>query len=157
MTTNWADGQRMFLVLTGIFTLFIFFFTPWKERGGKNSLTRAEQTLSNKLWFVPACLCFCFPNAQLHISQHCKHLLFEYISCTFNTSFFSTSWLDRKQVHWANLTQYLKLKLGSSGGIGGARHVAALLFPDWGKTAAYPVQIFAHANLEFIFDKHSHV
>lgn len=71
--------------------------------------------------------------------------------------FFSTSGLNHKQVHWANLTQYLKLKLGSLGRMGGGRHVAALLLPDWGKTTAYPVQIFAHANLEFVFHKHLHV
>lgn len=88
MTINWADGQRMSSVLTDIFTFSLSSSHPWKERVGKNNLTRAERTLSNKLWFLPACLCFCFQNTQLHISHYCKHLLFKYISYIFNTFFF---------------------------------------------------------------------
>lgn len=129
----------------------LFFLTLWEERGGKNSLPR---DLTNSV----LCQCASVPASEMpsHTSQIniCCSSTFHTLLTLF---FFPTLQLDHKQVHRANLTQDLKLKLGPSDVIGPVRHVEVLLLADWAIRAAYPVQIFAHANLEFVFHKHLHV
>lgn len=147
----------MFPVLTGIFTLSFSSSPPGRREEVKTALLElSKHFLTNSVLCQRASVsAFEMPSYASPIAANicCSNTFHRLLTL----SFFSTLGFDRKQVHWANLTQYLKLKLGSSGRIGGARHVAALLLPDWGKTAAYPVQIFAHANLEFVFHKHLHV
>lgn len=141
----------MIPVPTNIFALSLS-FSPSGTREELKTL------LPETFWQTVLCQCASVPASEMpsHTSQIniCCSSTFHTLLTLF---FFPTLQLDHKQVHWANLTQDLKLKLGPSDVIGPMRHVEVLLLTDWVSRAAYPVQIFAHANLEFVFHKHLHV